>query len=348
MKIKSILCGILFTLCGISLHAQDIHFSQFYQSPLNLNPALTGVMNCNKRLVVNYRNQWAAAAGANAYNTFSASYDQKLPVGQRDYFGVGGTLWSDVAGELNFGTTQGRFSFSFSKFMGGSRKKANYLVAGADAGITQRRVNLSDARWPSQHDGNGRFDPSFGNPEIINNPQFLYADVSLGLIWFSVLDEATNYYVGAAMHHLNQANVSFLEQQSVSLYSRYTAHAGGQFPLTPRVSILPGILAMIQGPHREYNGGVNFRFRMGASRTSNQYFQVGAWYRGASDVDGGLLSDAIILNTRFEQGNYSFGFSYDWTVSTLSQAGAANGAFEFSMNYLICGDESRAVYCPTF
>ncbi|MEY4904396.1 MAG: hypothetical protein RLZZ292_2211, partial [Bacteroidota bacterium] len=87
----------LFTLClallgTIAANAQDIHFSQFYQSPLNLNPALTGVMNCNQRLTANFRNQWAAILRGNAYNTYSASYDQRVPVGRYDYWGVGGTL----------------------------------------------------------------------------------------------------------------------------------------------------------------------------------------------------------------------------------------------------------------
>jgi len=88
--------------------AQDIHFSQFYMSPLNLNPALTGVMNCNTRVVANYRNQWSQVLRGDAYNTYSVSYDQKIAVGRSDYFGIGGTFWGDRAGELSFGTTQGR------------------------------------------------------------------------------------------------------------------------------------------------------------------------------------------------------------------------------------------------
>src|SRR6056297_1942076 len=107
---------------------QDIHFSQFYLSPLNLNPAMTGVMNCNIRLTANYRNQWASVLKSNAYSTYSVSYDQRIPVGRNDYFGIGGTFWGDVAGEANFGTTTGKLSGSYSKKMGGYRNSANYLV----------------------------------------------------------------------------------------------------------------------------------------------------------------------------------------------------------------------------
>ena len=71
MKVlKAFVIGIALFV-GIGLNAQDIHFSQFYMSPLNLNPALTGVMNCNTRFVGNYRNQWASVLKSNAYNTYS-------------------------------------------------------------------------------------------------------------------------------------------------------------------------------------------------------------------------------------------------------------------------------------
>ncbi len=60
---------------GIS-QAQDAQFSQFYANPLFLNPALAGFTECG-RVNLNYRNQWPALA--NAYITYSASYDQNLP-----------------------------------------------------------------------------------------------------------------------------------------------------------------------------------------------------------------------------------------------------------------------------
>ena len=347
MKFFKIIITAWIFLFGISLSAQDIHFSQFYMSPLNLNPAMTGVMNCNNRLIVNYRNQWAAVLGSNAYNTFSASYDQKIAVGRSDYFGLGGTLWGDVAGESRFGTMQGRFSVSFSKRMGGYRKSAHYLVFGADAAITQRRVREGDLRWPTQHDGNGGFDPTLPSNETIVDNDFLFADVAGGLLWFSVLDEKNNFYIGTALHHLNQANVSFLGQD-VALFTKWTLHGGGEFEMNPRTSLLPGFVMFFQGPHREFNGGTSVRFVMGGSRNSNQYFQVGAWYRIGTKVDGGLHSDAMIISARFDYENYGIGFSYDLNVSKLREASTANGAFEFSLNYLICGPERRSVYCPRF
>lgn len=334
---------------SVKLAAQDIHFSQFYMSPLNLNPAMTGVINCDQRAVVNYRNQWAGVIGANAYNTYSASYDRKLAVGRDDYFGVGGTLWSDVAGSTKFGTSQARLSFAFTKKIGGRRKVGHYLSVGADAGLSQRRVNTNDLRWPTQVT-NGQFDGTKPG-EAIPNAEFLFADFSGGLVWFSNLGERKSLYGGIAMHHLNQANVSFLGRQE-SLYSRITFHAGGEYPMNNKVSVKPDFIFMSQGPHKEINAGASVRLKMGATgrgtQDLGQFFQIGAWYRVGNKVEGGLHSDAIILVSRFEFDKYGIGFSYDYNVSQLSAAAAGNGSFELSLTYLICGSSSRGVYCPVF
>ena len=355
MKRLRLLLVILVTvvLGSTSLQAQDIHFSQFYLSPLNLNPALTGVMNCNTRLVGNYRNQWSSVLKANAYSTYSASYDQRIPVGRYDFFGVGGTFWGDVAGEADFGTIQGRLSASYSKKMGGYRGKSHYMVVGADAGITQRSVEFQNLRWGRQHDGGGKFDPTLptGESGVNWDPNFIFADISAGLLWFTVFDEDNNFFIGGAYHHLNQANVSFNRDPSapfIALYSRFTGHAGGEFMMTDRIGLVPGIIAMKQGPSFELNTGTSLKFLLGKSRTNYQAFQLGAWMRISNHFEKPFTGDALILSTRFDYNDFSLGFSYDVNVSSLTPASNSNGAFEFALVYKICGPEKRNVYCPNF
>lgn len=354
---------VLFTFFAFGIQAQDIHFSQFYMSPLNTNPALTGVMNCNSRLVANYRNQWAGVLGANAFNTYSVSYDQKVSVGRTDYFGIGGSLWSDVAGSLDFGTTQGRLSFSYAKKMGGYRDKSHYLVVGADAAISQRRLNSStDAQiWSSQHDGNGGQDPTIPSPVAgLLDYDFIYADLALGLLWFSILDDTNNFYLGGAIHHVNRPNITFQQSTNVTetINQRITLHGGGNFEIKPGLSLVPGFVYLKQASQVELNLGTNFRFDVGSARDS-QSWQIGAWYRltnqykepTATDVQGSVdffHSDAVIFTARFDYDNFGLGFSYDLNLSDLRAAAAGNGAFEFSLNYYICGPEKRAVYCPRF
>ncbi|MBK8921675.1 MAG: PorP/SprF family type IX secretion system membrane protein [Saprospirales bacterium] len=336
----------LAVLSAVAVQAQDIHFSQFYMSPLNLNPAMTGVMNCNHRIVANYRNQWASILKQNAYNTYSASYDQKLPVGRYDYFGLGGTFWGDKAGESEFATLQARLSGSYAKKMGGYRRKAHYLVFGADIGVSQRSINSQALKWPSQNDGQGRYDPTQPG-EPIDDPNFLFLDLSAGLLWFSVFDEDNNFYFGGAFSHLNRANQSF-GNQNIPLYSKFTFHAGGEFMVGKRFGLVPGVVTFFQGPSFQVNAGNSFKFLLGNSRRYHQAFQLGVWARVANELESGKLVDAFILSTRFDYEQFTIGFSYDINTSSLYTASNGNGAFEFSLVYKICGPERRGVYCPNF
>jgi type IX secretion system PorP/SprF family membrane protein len=332
-----------------SLKAQDIHFSQFYLSPLNLNPAMTGVMNCNIRLVANYRNQWASVLKSSAYNTYSFSYDQRIPVGRYDYFGIGGTFWGDVAGEADFSTLTGKLSASYSKRMGGYRKTSHYLVVGAEGGVAQRSLDFLKLRWPNQHDGEGGFNGNLASGEEDIVPNFLFADMAAGLLWFSVFDENNSFYMGGAFHHLNRADQSFKDDGTPDdLYSKITLHAGGEFMVGQRVGLVPGAIAMWQGPSFQVNTGTSLKFLLGDTRRGYQAFQLGAWARVSNQIEQGVLVDAAILSTRFDYNNFSLGFSYDINVSPLTPASNYSGAFEFALVYKICGMERRGVYCPRF
>lgn len=347
-RLRLLLASFLILGMSFSISAQDIHFSQFYLSPLNLNPAMTGVMNCNSRLVANYRNQWASVLKSNAFNTYSVSYDQRIPVGRYDYFGIGGTFWGDRAGEASFATLTGKLSLSYAKRLAGDRRSSHYLVAGAEGGVAQRSIDFLALRWPLQHDGEGGFDPTAASFENGLVPNFLFAEMGAGLMWFSVFDENNSFYAGAAFHHLNRANQSFYEEGVEDLYSRFTAHVGGEFMAGDRFGIVPGVITMFQGPSFQVNGGASLKFLLGSNRREYQAFQIGTWVRVSNRVDQGVMMDAVILSTRFDYNSFSLGFSYDINVSSLVPASNNNGAFEFALIYKICGPERRNLYCPRF
>ncbi len=351
MKLKHLLL-VLFFATGLVVNAQDIHFSQFYLSPLNLNPAMTGLMNCNIRLSGNYRNQWASVLKSNAYSTYSVSYDQRIPVGRYDYFGVGGTFWGDQAGEANFSTMTGKISGSYSKRMGGGKKESHYLVVGVEAGLAQRSLEFQKLRWGTQHDGEGGYCASCASLEDnLDADNFIFADLATGLLWFSVFDENNNLYLGGAYHHLNRANQSFYKDTKDFLYSRFTIHAGGEFEMAPKFGLLPGVIAMFQGPSFQLNSGTSFKFLLGSGKghfNNYQAFHIGTWLRLSNKVETGILTDAIILSTRFDYNQFTLGFSYDLNVSALRPASNYNGAFEFALAYKFCGNERRGVYCPNF
>src|ERR1700712_3413113 len=89
------LCCVLY-LMPQSAIAQDPAFSQFFSSPLSLNPALTGKFNGQLRVAGNYRNQWPQIN--NAFITETVSVDGNILNGklaEGDAWGVGLLAMSD-------------------------------------------------------------------------------------------------------------------------------------------------------------------------------------------------------------------------------------------------------------
>jgi type IX secretion system PorP/SprF family membrane protein len=88
--------------------AQDLHFSQFYASPLYLSPSLAGATD-GARLVMNYRNQWPGIE--KAFSTYAISFD--------NYFntfnsGLGAILIQDKAGSAGLTTTLAALQYSYN------------------------------------------------------------------------------------------------------------------------------------------------------------------------------------------------------------------------------------------
>jgi type IX secretion system PorP/SprF family membrane protein len=345
---RSLTTLVLALVCALSVNAQDIHFSQFYMSPLNLNPAMTGIMNCTQRLTFNHRNQWSPILRSKSYQTYSFSYDQRIPIGRYDYMGVGGTLWRDEAGTVDYGQLQAKLSASYSKRMAGGRHEGHYLVAGFEAGAQQTGLDLSKAQWGTQHNGNGGFDANAPSNENFNRNSIIFADLSAGLLWFSVFSNDNTFYVGGAYHHLNRPNISFNRDKKEILYSRFTGHVGGEFKMGDKTALVPNAIIMFQGKSMEVTPGVSLKFLLSKFKYDKQSFQIGAWTRIANKPLSGVLNDALILTTRFDYNQFTIGFSYDATTSLLRKAAPTTGGYEFSLMYNICGRERRNVYCPSF
>ena len=79
--------------------SQDIHFSQFFETPLLRNPALAGIFSGDLRIQGVYRNQWNSVTVP--YQTASLNGEYKLPVGKSDDFlTLGGEILYDKAGTV--------------------------------------------------------------------------------------------------------------------------------------------------------------------------------------------------------------------------------------------------------
>src|SRR4030095_2054572 len=98
---------MLSTICGMKIQAQDLHFSQFFNSPLLTNPANTGfIPDADYRLGANYRNQWANIPIP--YKTMSIWGDAQVFRNRFEtgWVGLGGVILRDVAGSGNLTSTK--------------------------------------------------------------------------------------------------------------------------------------------------------------------------------------------------------------------------------------------------
>ncbi|MCB0637728.1 MAG: PorP/SprF family type IX secretion system membrane protein [Lewinella sp.] len=351
-----VLFGFLlaFVLALPEAQAQDPRFSQFYASPVQVNPALTGVFPGEYRFVANYRTQNYAVLGNQAYKSIGASGEWRRSVGQDDYFGLGLVALRDQVGESRF--TQGRavVTGSFLKHLGSGRYRSSdqFLVAGAQAGIGQWRYDF-DKPWFSQQffvdpaNQQAFVDYNLPTGEDLNvNSTDIFLDFSAGLLYYNVLDENNSFYIGGAMHHLTEPNVSFLDDQSEKLYRRWVGQAGAELSVTRELSLLPAVLVMGQGPAFSTTAGLNLRYSNHDWR--EVAIRAGIWGHVANQLDDKVGLESTIISAILEVERWQFGLSYDITVSNLATANNSRGAFELSLIYVHPEKTRFKTVCPKF
>src|ERR1700748_3691540 len=97
-KILLALCSLLpFTSYGQA----DVHFSQFYETSILRNPALTGVFADDYKVGVYYRNQWSSITNPFSTGIISAETRVSLNRVSNDFLSFGILGYNDKAGSLD-------------------------------------------------------------------------------------------------------------------------------------------------------------------------------------------------------------------------------------------------------
>ncbi|MEQ8522357.1 MAG: PorP/SprF family type IX secretion system membrane protein, partial [Vicingaceae bacterium] len=190
--------GLIFIIA----YGQDYRFSQFYNAPLVINPAMAGKHDLDYRLNTNYRNQWQSIS--TAYRTIAASYDMPMfeNIGSISKMGFGLSFLTDKAGSTNYGFTNINGSFAYHL----KTDRYTQLSAGILLGYGQSSVDLSNVRWESQHNGNN-YDPSAPSGESVFAEKINYLDAGLGMIWtYFDPDYDRLFEIGLSAMHLNFPN----------------------------------------------------------------------------------------------------------------------------------------------
>jgi type IX secretion system PorP/SprF family membrane protein len=323
---------LLVIACSFQVKAQqDVHFSQFYYSPVGLNPAAAGVMKGDMRAVAVYRNQWASVS--TPFTTISASFDAPIQSRkmEKNFLGVGLHFNRDKSGTTAFSNLDINGSISYSLDLGSRYQKPHYISFGLNAGYVNRSFNASNASWDSQWNGEV-FDNTLPDGEIIRLGRVARGNVSVGAgaLWNYAFDVKKRYYLGAAMFHFNRPNVSLFDEKTDKLYRKFAFTSGFEFGDKDRITTFkPNVVAVIQGPNNFINVGVDVNFDLTDRTDYTNYknykaFGLGLYHR---------MFDAIMASANFTYSDVKIGVAYDLNISRFNVATGGSGAFEIVLVY---------------
>lgn len=332
---KKLLASFVLALSATSLMAQDPHFSQFFASPLTLNPAFTGKFDGSWRLAANHRDQWPSIP--KAYVTTSASLDfgilkNKIPQG--DVFGIGISGLSDQSADAALKLNYGSISLSYHKAL--DEDGYNTIGAGFQTTYSSAILDRNKLTFEDQLTQNG-----FTNPtqEVFSNGTSQnYFDINAGVLYSGSSNGSNNYYLGFSIYHINKPNLSFIDK-SWTLASRMTVHGGGSFPIGNNLSLFTSAIYQMQNKASELVLGGALSVLANGDESNPTSVYIGSWMR---------VNDAVIPYVGIEFNGLRVGASYDINTSGLKAATASRGGSEFSLIYIRRPVEVKGIPCPRF
>ncbi|NNE26174.1 MAG: hypothetical protein HKN09_04975, partial [Saprospiraceae bacterium] len=245
-----------------------------------------------------------------SYKSTSISFDTRLNMSNNDYFGLGINGEFESAGSLNTSRDQVNILASYNKSISSNTKGCHYIQAGLGLGIANRSLDTLDARWPSQHDGNGGFDPNLPGG-LFDNTSYSYGDISIGLNWLSTFTNGMQLKIGAAIHHVNKPSISFLSNDA-QLAARSTFHGSFLFPVSSLLKLRPSFVHHTQGEHKETLYGFTSIWRF--NQNTNSALDLGFWVENNNGINGPIANDYIVYGG-YTYKHIKLGLAYDFENS---------------------------------
>ena len=349
---KKIYTLLLMAFIVVNVFAQDIHYSQFYNAPLLLNPALTGFTPGVARVGVNYRNQWFSATHDGFFRPpfMTTALNADMPIAiKKDALGVGLVLANDQAGANTFTTVIALASVSYIKTLG---KKDNHrLSAGFQIGYTYQSIRTANFQFYNQFDQTNQFQSTTSSNEDLSKTKVGYLNLNFGLLWYGKISDHFAMYLGGSFYNVTTPKYTILPNQKHDLYWRWNLQTGLDIALGKKSHILPSIMFMMQGVNDQLNTGLGFGYDLnddmaltiGLYNRTNPHKKINTFI--------GTNADAIIPYVAYEIKGFKAGISYDATISKLKQAGGGVGSFEIMLGYTIKKKDYNSqtgLVCPRF
>ncbi|MGE0634910.1 MAG: PorP/SprF family type IX secretion system membrane protein [Bacteroidia bacterium] len=293
---RHLLITFIISASCLTAWAQDPHFTQYYSAPVYLNPAFAGYEGCS-RISTSYRMQWPDISGN--YQTLNFSYDQFVkPIAGS----IAVNYQYDRAGEGTLQTHSAMLTYSpaFRLF-----NKKLVISPAIEAGWRQKYIDWSKLTFGDQIDP--RYGFIYNTNEINENDSKGFFDMNAGL-----LITHGNFVYGAAFHHLTQPDEGFIGSSKLPL--KITAHALYVGQVNEHFKISPSLF---------YQQQQDFQ-----SMVPTLSFYVYGVKAGVGTRFNFFNADALLFMLGYKGKWFSAGYSYDYTVSKLSNA--TGGSHELS------------------
>jgi type IX secretion system PorP/SprF family membrane protein len=320
--LKKILLSTLSITSVALVQAQDIHFSQYFLSPVATAPSNTGNHNGDWRVFGNYRSQWNSIVGK-PYVTPAIGGDYNFYVNKVDKASAGLYIVNDKSGgNLNVMKIMGSGAYHYAL-------DKNYLHAGLQVGYVSKTIDKDSESYPNQfNETSGLFDnKSALNKEASLENKLSFIDVNLGLGWNRTFGKITPYANYSAFH-VNAPNESFTGGTN-KLKMRNMLNLGATIGINNMLTLHPSLLLGTQGKANELVGGANLHYNLDKKMLSKKYVYIGQYVR----YGVGNIVDATFTTVGMSYKAVQVGISYDVNISQLKTVTANKGAYELAFIY---------------
>lgn len=306
-------------VCSSGLKAQDPHFSQYFTSPMTVNPALIGKGVADWRALATFRSQWWGSSDAAPFYTTAASLEKNLSTGNtgKSEFGIGISLLSDASNsgllKNNYFTVGAAYNIALDG------KGDELLGVGLEGTYANRLLDASKFQFQSQFGSMGfqRSAPSGDPVSILTNR---YWDVNAGIHFSKTFPGSWGYQLGAAVFHASTPQEGVFSSTTYSIDRRISLQGGLVFYLRNRDEVHTSIISETQGQNSILTiGGV---YKAKINDNTIESLHIGLWSR---------FRDAICPYIGIEGKNWVIGISYDVINSEIRNSYNSVQSMEFSL-----------------
>ncbi len=317
---KTIILSTIFILLLKTTNclSQDPFYSQYFMSPMTLNPALIGKGISDMRFLALKKTQWWGQSTA-AFSNTSISFEKKINSikNTEDDLGIAIAMSNEASNGGLLKKTYGSLGAAYNK------KINKFSSIGVGLIFTYANTLLDPSKFEFQSQfgsfGFNRMMPSNDPVQIINRS---YLDVNGG-IRYSYVKNNWGLNLGAAIYHAAKPKEGAFNNSNYYIKPRTSLQASIFKKIKEADEFNVSFNADLQGNSNVYSLGALYKLQIPGNHIFEK-ISTGVWAR---------FNDAIYPYFGLESKQWSLGFTYDIITSDLKTYSNSVQSMEISFGW---------------